>query len=90
MVTRAEAARRVNLGFGIHAGVYVAVAGGLAVLNSVRNPDKHWALWVAGGWGLGVLLHGVLAFVPVLRERAIDKAEARLERREKRLARRKR
>jgi len=90
MVTRAQAAQRVNLGFGIHSGVYAAVVSGLAVLNVMRRPDKLWVLWVAGGWGLGVVLHGVLAFVPVLRERAIEKAVDRLERREKRLARRKR
>lgn len=54
------------------------MVGGLAVLNLVRKPDKLWVLWVAGGWGLGVLLHGVLAFVPVLRERAIDAAVARM------------
>lgn len=88
MVTRAEAARRVGLGFGIHAGVYVAVVGGLAWLNLVRRPEKLWVLWVAGGWGLGVLLHAVLAFAPFFRARAIDAAVDRLKRRKKRTARR--
>jgi hypothetical protein len=78
VATRGQAAERVNLGFGIHLGVYVTVVAGLAVLNLTRRPDKLWVLWVAGGWGLGVLLHAVLAFTPVFRERAINKAMARM------------
>jgi uncharacterized membrane protein YbhN (UPF0104 family) len=84
MATRAEAEQRVNIGFGIHFFVYLAVVSGLAYLNYTRNPDNLWVLWVAGGWGLGILLHAVLAFTPKTREKAIDRKLQRMEKRESR------
>ena len=84
MATRAEAGKRVDLGFLIHCVVYVAVVGGLAYLNYTRNPDQLWVLWVAAGWGLGILLHAVLAFTPQSREKAIDRKLGRMEKRETR------
>lgn len=83
MATRAEAEQRVDLGFWIHFGVYVVVGGGLAYLNYTRNPDNLWVLWVAGVWGLGIVLHAALAFlIPQAREKAISRKLERLNRRE--------
>lgn len=45
-----------------HLTAYVAVVGGLAVLNLTRNPDKLWVLWVAMGWGIGVAFHAFKVF----------------------------
>lgn len=80
MATRADAEKRVRLGFWIHLGVYAAVISGLAILNFNRNPEKLWVLWVAAGWGLGVILHGVNLCIPGKREQAIERTAARLDR----------
>lgn len=53
---------------------------GLAVLNYQQNPDNLWVLWVAGGWGIGIIAHAV-AFV-AKHGRMIDRTQARLNRRE--------
>lgn len=46
-------------GFWIHLSVYVLVNILLAVLDLTRNPDKTWFYWVLGGWGIGVVAHGL-------------------------------
>ncbi len=45
-------------GFYIHLFRYVAICLFLLVVNLLKTPEKLWALWVIGGWGLGVLSHG--------------------------------
>ncbi len=82
MTTREQAATRVELGFWIHLAAYVAVVAGLAVLNLNRNPDKLWVLWVAGGWGIGIAAHAAAFFSSPGRERLIERAQDRMERRE--------
>lgn len=86
MATHQEAEDRVQMGFWIHLAAYVAVVGGLAVLNYQRNPDSLWVMWVAGGWGIGLLAHAVAFFTN--RERLVHRTEARLDRREARQERR--
>jgi hypothetical protein len=81
MVTHGEAESRVNLGFLVHLVIYLLAIAGMAVLNYTLTPDKKWALWVAGGWGAGVILHGALLCFSQTRERAINRAIARMERR---------
>ena len=48
--------------FYLHLGQYVIIVGALAVLNLVTSPRYLWFLWAAGGWGLGVLMHGLQVF----------------------------
>lgn len=82
MVTREQAEQRVLLKFWLHFATYVAVVSGLAALNYTRQPEKLWFLWVAGGWGSGVLLHAACAFfLPAKRELMIERTAARMERR---------
>lgn len=82
MATRQQAEQRMQLGFFIHAAVYVAVVGGLVAMNFTRNPDKLWSLWVAGGWGLGVGFHALGVFVNTrVHERAVQRTMSRLDRR---------
>jgi 2TM domain len=51
-------------GFYSHATTYICVVGGMLVLNLVSSPGHFWVQWVALGWGIGLLAHGlsVIAF----------------------------
>lgn len=54
--------------FYVHLAQYVIIVGALAILNLVTVPQYLWVGWVAAGWGLGVLIHGLRVFdkVPFL------------------------
>lgn len=56
------ARRRANakMGWFTHALVYVIVNAGLALLSGLNG--HHWAVFPAFGWGLGLLIHGVVVF----------------------------
>lgn len=49
----------IPLGFLIHAGVYLAVVGLCAALALSHDPPRHWFVWVAAGWGLGLGAHAL-------------------------------
>lgn len=51
----------LKLGWLIHAGVYLAVNLLLAVLSAASG--RHWAVFPALGWGLGLAIHGVVVFL---------------------------
>jgi len=55
-------------GFYSHLLQYVVIVGGLVVLNFVISPSYWWVVWVALGWGVGVIAHGMSVFnmVPFL------------------------
>ena len=59
------ARRRVSarIGLTIHATVYVAVNGFLALVQSQATPQHAWALWPAAGWGLGLALHAAVVLL---------------------------
>ena len=59
------ARRRVNarIGLTIHATVYVAVNGFLALVQSQATPQHAWALWPAAGWGLGLAIHAAMVLL---------------------------
>jgi hypothetical protein len=59
--------RRVK-GFYIHLAQYVVVVTALAIFNLVMSPRHIWVLWVAFGWGSGLLFHALRVFdkVPFL------------------------
>jgi hypothetical protein len=61
---RRQARRRVarQLGFLIHLVVYLAVNGGLVALRLLRGeaPVVHGPML---GWGLGLLIHGIVTLV---------------------------
>jgi transcriptional regulator with XRE-family HTH domain len=60
-------ARKIK-GFYIHLTLYCLVIVVLAVVNVLTYPGRLWGLWVAFGWGVGVLVQGlrVLNKVPFL------------------------
>lgn len=49
-------------GFYIHALNYGIVVLALFALNMWANPNVWWFIWVALGWGLGLLSHGLSVF----------------------------
>jgi hypothetical protein len=61
---RAKASRKVfvRLGFMWHLAMYFIIIVGLTVINLTHSPNYLWVLWVAGGWGLGVLIHAFATF----------------------------
>lgn len=84
MATREVAEQKINRGFAIHFAVYVIVVGSLAYMNYTRNAENLWVMWVAGGWGLGVILHAILAFNPTTREKGVHRVMERQNEREAR------
>jgi hypothetical protein len=50
-----------KLGWYIHASAYILVNLLLAVLSA--GSGRHWAVFPAVGWGLGLALHGLFVFV---------------------------
>jgi len=55
-------------GFYIHLAQYTIVIALLTIVNLVTSPHYFWVLWIAAGWGVGVLFHGLRVFdkVPFL------------------------
>lgn len=49
-------------GFYTHLLEYVLVTTGLFVYNFFVSPDNLWSKWVALGWGIGVVSHGLNVF----------------------------
>ena len=51
---------RRKLGLYVHALAYVCV--NLALLAISFANGRHWALFLLFGWGLGLLIHGLVVF----------------------------
>ncbi len=61
-IARKIAERKV--GFIRHAIVYLVVMVGLVLINNLLAPVGYqWWLWVALGWGIGVISHFLSAFL---------------------------
>lgn len=52
-----------RIGFFIHLSVFVAVNGGLALLNLLLVPQRVWFPWPLFGWGIGLLFHALAVFL---------------------------
>jgi len=50
-----------KMGWYIHAIVYVAVNLMLAMLSAMSG--RHWAVFPALGWGIGLAIHGAVIFL---------------------------
>ncbi len=46
-----------------HAISYLVVIVGLAIINNLTYGGYQWWLWVAFGWGIGVVSHFLSAFL---------------------------
>lgn len=64
-----------DLGFKIHAAVYVGVNLLLIAINLLTDPQTLWFVWPLFGWGLGLLGHAAAAYYaggrPVTREQVV-------------------
>ncbi|MBC5782141.1 2TM domain-containing protein [Ramlibacter sp. USB13] len=78
-----QARRRAGakMGWFIHAAVYIAVNTMLAALSAMG--DRHWAIYPALGWGLGLAIHGVVVFVVTggggLQQRLVEQERRKLQ-----------
>jgi uncharacterized membrane protein YdbT with pleckstrin-like domain len=52
-----------KLAFIRHAVTYLVVLIGLALINNLTWGGYQWWLWVAFGWGIGVVSHFLSAFL---------------------------
>jgi len=70
-----------KLGWYLHATLYVLVNVVLALLSSAHG--KHWAVFPALGWAIGLAAHGMAVFVlgsgSQLRERMVQAERERLQ-----------
>lgn len=41
---------------------YFIVIGCLTAINLFVSPEYLWVFWCAGGWGIGIILHGIQVF----------------------------
>jgi 2TM domain len=60
--TRRNGARK--LGFFILATAFALVNLSLFAVNLWSTPSRFWAVFPFFGWGLGLLIHGVVVFAP--------------------------
>jgi hypothetical protein len=78
-----QARRRAGakMGWFIHAGVYIAVNLMLLALSELSG--RHWAVFPALGWGMGLLIHGVVVFLVTggggLQERLVAQERRKLQ-----------
>lgn len=70
-----------KMGWYIHAFIYVCVNIGLALLSHFSG--HHWTLFPSLGWGLGLLVHGLVVFVAPpgssFHQRLVQQERARLQ-----------
>jgi hypothetical protein len=79
-----QARRRAGakMGWYIHASIYIAVNLLLAALSAATG--RHWAIYPALGWGLGLAIHGIVVFLVTgrafgLHERLIERERQKLQ-----------
>lgn len=71
---------RAKMGWYIHATVFIAVNLLLAALSA--SSERHWAVFPAFGWGIGLAIHGAVVFLLTggagLHERLVQQERQRL------------
>jgi len=83
-----EARKRVEdkKAFRIHAIAYIAVNGFLALIWWVTGDGFPWFVFPLGGWGIGLLFHGLGVYVfsePRDDRRAIEKEAEKIRRKQR-------
>ena len=69
---------RAQIGWYLHASVFVAVNLALAGLAAMSG--RHWVLFPTLGWALGLAIHGAAVFIRTtgLHERLVQRERERL------------
>jgi hypothetical protein len=79
---RARRRAGARMGWYVHAMVFLAVNTALAFLSF--SSGRHWAIYPALGWGLGLLMHGVGVWMALggggLQDRLVAQERERLSR----------
>ena len=74
----------MKMGWALHATVYVLVNLLLAGLSAQQG--RHWAVYPAMGWGLGLLIHGAVVWLNLpggsLHDRLLARERRLLQRRQ--------
>ncbi|MGC1172524.1 2TM domain-containing protein [Polaromonas sp.] len=69
-----------KMGWYIHASVFIIVNLLLAGLSAMS--DRHWAMFPAFGWGIGLAVHGFVVFIVTggagLHQRLVQQERERL------------
>ena len=77
---RARRRAGARMGWYAHAIVFLAVNTVLAALSLASG--RHWAIYPALGWGLGLLIHGVVVWIVLggggLQDRLVAQERERL------------
>ena len=60
---RAQRAARVKMAFYVHLAVYLFVNALLIAINLLASAGRLWFQWPLLGWGIGVFVHAIVAFV---------------------------
>ncbi len=60
---RAQRAARAKMAFYVHLAVYLVVNALLIAINLLASAGRLWFQWPLLGWGIGVFVHAVVAFV---------------------------
>lgn len=70
-------------GLYIHLLVFLTTNGGLVLFNWVIRGDEGawWSLWVAGLWGIGLLVHVLVTVFPVFSTDWVERRAERIARR---------
>ncbi|OOG39079.1 2TM domain-containing protein [Polaromonas sp. A23] len=70
-----------KMGWYIHATVFIIVNILLAVLSAMS--ERHWAMFPAFGWGIGLAVHGFVVFLVTggggLHQRLVQQERERLD-----------
>lgn len=70
-----------KMGWLVHALVYVAV--NLFLVALAASSGRNWAIFPAMGWGLGLVVHGVVVYVVTggagLYQQLVERERARLQ-----------
>lgn len=48
--------------FYIHLTAFICVNLGLLILNLLTYDGQWWSVYPLGGWGVGLLVHGIVTF----------------------------
>ena len=61
--TIARAATGLKTGFYYHLAVYLTVNLLMLVISLYLTPGFFWVMYMAMGWGIGIILHGLSALL---------------------------